>query len=150
QWSVAQPSVGSQVFMYRIRRASWPSSVTRPPPSSTTSGLLLNTRAVAAILIVTGCGPQSNVMTPPLATALTTAAEVQLAGLPLPTTWSGDEASAAPAPGGMAAPPEGLPGAGCAAVTRVMLRARWREPAVSARLVSRLGEGRPWPPTTAD
>ena len=72
--------------MYRIRRASWPSSVTRPPPSITTSGLSLNTFAVAAILIVTGFGPQSKVMTPPLATALTTAAEVQLAGVPLPIT----------------------------------------------------------------
>ena len=131
--------------MYRIRRASWPSSVTWPPPSITTSGLSLKTFAVAAIVIVTGFGPQSKVMTPPLATALTTAAEVQLAGVPLPITWSGEDESAAPAPGGTGALPSGLPGAGCAAVIRVMDLARWRKPAVSARLMSRFGQNR-WLP----
>ena len=34
--------------------------------------------------MVTGSGPQSKVMMPPAATAATTAAEVQLAGVPLP------------------------------------------------------------------
>jgi hypothetical protein len=44
------------------------------------------TFAVAAILIVTGRGPQSKRITPPARTAATTAAEVQLAGVPRPTT----------------------------------------------------------------
>ena len=74
-----------------------------------TSGRLLKTRAVAAILMVTGAGPQLNVITPPAATAFTTAAEVQLAGVPLPTTWSGEDASASPASGGTGAVPDGLP-----------------------------------------
>ena len=52
----------------------------------TRSGLSLNTLAVALILIVTGLGPQLKAITPPLATAATTACEVQLSGVPLPTT----------------------------------------------------------------
>ena len=47
QWSVVQTRSGSQVFMYRMRRAPPPSSVTRPLPSMTTSGRSLNTLAVA-------------------------------------------------------------------------------------------------------
>ena len=50
---------------------------------------MLATVAVAVMVIVTGSGPQLNVMTPPAATAVTTAADVQLAGVPSPTTWSG-------------------------------------------------------------
>jgi hypothetical protein len=38
--------------------------------------------AVTCITIVTGAGPQSKVITPPLATAATTAPDVQLAGVP--------------------------------------------------------------------
>jgi hypothetical protein len=49
----------------------------------------LLTFAVAVITIVTGLRPQSNVMIPPSATARTTAAEVQLAGVPSPMTWPG-------------------------------------------------------------
>ncbi|HAN36678.1 MAG TPA: hypothetical protein DCQ52_14995, partial [Acidimicrobiaceae bacterium] len=45
------------------------------------------------ITIVTGAGPQSNVITPPSATAATTACDVQLAGVPLPITRSGCEVS---------------------------------------------------------
>ncbi|WP_329172461.1 hypothetical protein [Streptomyces sp. NBC_01477] len=52
-------------------------------------------------------------MTPPLATAATTAAEVQLAGVPLPTVLVGFEVSAARAAAGTAACPSGLPA--CAA-----------------------------------
>src|SRR5580698_10171118 len=37
------------------------------------------------MVMVTGFGPQMNVMTPPRATALTTAADVQPAGVPVPT-----------------------------------------------------------------
>jgi hypothetical protein len=38
---------------------------------------------------VTGAAPQLNVITPPCATAATTAADVQLAAVPVPTTWFG-------------------------------------------------------------
>ena len=61
-----------------------------PPPSSTIRGpfafLIL---AVSRIAMVTGAGPQSNRMIPPAATARTTAAEVQLSGVPRPMTRSG-------------------------------------------------------------
>src|SRR5215475_9825099 len=96
-----------------MRRFPPPLSVTLPPPSSTMSGpVSLRTLAVAASVIVTGPGPQSNVMTPPWATASTTAREVQLAGVPSPITWSGREVSTAVASAGTGAPPAGLPAAG--------------------------------------
>jgi hypothetical protein len=60
----------------------------------------LFTFAVDVIAIVTGFGPQLNVMIPPAATARTTAAEVQLAGRPLPITWSGCRVSTARPAGG--------------------------------------------------
>ena len=75
--------------MYRIWCLPPPLSVTRLPPSRTTRWLVFTTFAVAFIVIVTGFGPQLKVITPPLATALTTAAEVQLAGVPLPMTRFG-------------------------------------------------------------
>src|ERR1700691_947341 len=84
QLSVDQ--VPEQVSENRIRRLPSPLSVTRPPPSSTTRCLVLGTTAVARITIVTGLRPQSNVMIPPAATALTTAVDVQLAGVPWPIT----------------------------------------------------------------
>jgi hypothetical protein len=59
--------------------------------------------------ITTGSGPHANVMTPPLATAATTAAEVQLSAVPLPTTVVGCEVSTACAAAGTAAWPSGLP-----------------------------------------
>jgi hypothetical protein len=62
--------------------------------------------------MVTGAGPQSKVMTPPRATASTTAAEVQVAGVPSPTTWSGCEVSVARASAGTGAWPSGLPAGG--------------------------------------
>src|SRR5690349_2690665 len=96
-----------------MRRSPPPLSVTRPPPSSTTSGpWSLRTLAVAFMAIVTGAGPQSKVITPPAATAATTAADVQLAGVPLPTTRSGRRVSTARASAGTAASPSGLPGLG--------------------------------------
>jgi hypothetical protein len=61
-------------------------------------------------VIVTGAGPQSKVMMPPAATALTTAAEVQLAAVPVPTVRVGWLVSTARAAAGTAACPEGLPG----------------------------------------
>ncbi|GIG88413.1 hypothetical protein Pen02_33490 [Plantactinospora endophytica] len=53
-------------------------------------------------------------MIPPLATAATTAAEVQLAGVPLPTTRVGLAVSTARASAGTLARPFGLPGRGSA------------------------------------
>ena len=89
QSSVVYFCFGSQVFMYRMRILLPPLRVTLPPPSSTTRWLVFTTLAVAVILIVTGFGPQSKVMMPPSATALTTAADVHPAGVPRPITWFG-------------------------------------------------------------
>lgn len=47
---------------------------------------MLTTFAVRVMRMTTGRGPQLNVTTPPFATAATTRADVQLAGVPLPTT----------------------------------------------------------------
>ncbi|GAA3338174.1 hypothetical protein GCM10020358_17290 [Amorphoplanes nipponensis] len=75
----------------------------------------MRTFAVAVMVIVTGAGPQSKVMTPPAATAATTAADVQLPGVPRPTTRSGRRVSSARASAGTGASPSGLPGLGSAA-----------------------------------
>ncbi|WP_308285369.1 hypothetical protein [Actinoplanes hulinensis] len=64
------------------------------------------------MVIVTGCGPQSKVIRPPAATAFTTAAEVQLAGVPSPIVRSGRLVSTARAVAGTVAFPPGLPGFG--------------------------------------
>jgi hypothetical protein len=64
------------------------------------------------MVMVTGAAPQLNVMIPPAATALTTAAEVQLPGVPVPTTWSGLLVFTAFAAAGTAACPAGFPGRG--------------------------------------
>src|SRR5689334_443940 len=95
-----------------MRREPPPSRVTRLPPSSTTWLTELRTFAVAVILIVTGSGPQLKVVMPPAATALTTAAEVQLAGVPLPTVRVGWLVSTARAADGIEAWPPALPGLG--------------------------------------
>src|SRR5689334_21515203 len=95
-----------------MRRLPPPLSVTRPPPSSTTWLLALRTFAVAVIVMVTGAGPQLNVMMPPAATAFTTAADVQLAGVPLPTLRVGWLVSTARPADGTVACPFGLPGLG--------------------------------------
>jgi hypothetical protein len=50
--------------------------------------------------MVTGLGPHEKSMIPPARTAATTAAEVQLAAVPLPTTWVGCDVSTGPAPTG--------------------------------------------------
>ena len=89
QWLVVQVWRLSQVFMYRIRRFPAPLSVTLPPPFSTTCRLVFTTLAVAVMVIVTGLGPQLKLMIPPLATARTTAREVQLAAVPRPITRVG-------------------------------------------------------------
>ena len=90
----------SQVSRYRIWTAFPPLSVTLPPPSRTTCELVFTTLAVACMVMVTGAGPQEKVMMPPAATAATTAADVQLAGVPLPMTRVGCEVSTACAAGG--------------------------------------------------
>src|SRR5947208_2514400 len=64
------------------------------------------------MVIVTGAVPQLNVMMPPAATALTTASEVQLAALPVPTTRVGWLVSTACASAGTVACPLGLPARG--------------------------------------
>jgi hypothetical protein len=48
--------------------------------------LVFRTFAVRGVRMVTGAGPQSKVTWPPRATAPTTAADVQPAGVPLPIT----------------------------------------------------------------
>ncbi|MHA6758511.1 hypothetical protein [Streptacidiphilus sp. PAMC 29251] len=70
------------------------------------------TLAVASIVITTGSGPQEKVITPPAATAATTAAEVQLPGVPWPTVRVGCVLSTACAAVGTAAPPPGFPAFG--------------------------------------
>src|SRR5882724_3254088 len=95
-----------------MRRFPPPDRVTLPPPSSTTRDFVFTTFAVAAMAMVTGAGPQSNVMIPPAATAFTTAAEVQLAGVPVPTTRSGWRVSTGRPSAGTVAPPCGFPGEG--------------------------------------
>ena len=72
-----------------MRRLPAPLRVTNPPPSITTRWWVFSTLAVALITIVTGLGPQLNLMMPPAATSRMTAAEVQLLGVPLPITWLG-------------------------------------------------------------
>ena len=64
------------------------------------------------MVMVTGAGPQLNVMMPPAATAGTTAADVQLSGVPRPISRSGWEVSSASASNGTGASPFGLPGLG--------------------------------------
>jgi hypothetical protein len=63
-------------------------------------------------VIVTGAGPQENVMMPPAATAATNAADVQLAGVPSPTTCVGCDVSTGRPAEGTEACPFGLPALG--------------------------------------
>ncbi|BCJ72578.1 hypothetical protein CS0771_21220 [Catellatospora sp. IY07-71] len=67
------------------------------------------------MVMVSGSGPQSNVMIPPAATAATTALDVQLAGVPFPITRVGFVVFTARASAGTTALPFGLPGAKTAA-----------------------------------
>src|SRR5919199_2756041 len=92
-----------------MRRLPAPLSVTLPPPSRTTRELVFTTFAVAVIVMVTGLLPQLKRMTPPLATAATTALEVQLAAVPVPTVRLALRVSTARASAGTAALPAGLP-----------------------------------------
>src|SRR3954451_7446396 len=92
-----------------MRRRPPPLRVTLPPPSRTTRELALRTFAVAVSRMVTGSGPHENVITPPAATARTTAADVRLAAVPCPTTRVGWDVSTARPSGGTGAWPSGLP-----------------------------------------
>src|SRR5437868_14892229 len=92
-----------------------PLRVTLPPPSMTIFGpVSLKIFAVRVRVIVTGSGPHEKVMIPPSATASTKASDVQLSGVPLPTTVVGWETSSGCASAGTAHLPSGLP-AGMAA-----------------------------------
>src|SRR5690349_6005606 len=84
-----------------MRTAFCPSSVTRPPPSMTVLTLVGRFR-VAVTGIVTAALPQLNVMMPPRVTAVCSAANVQLAAVPVPTTVVGLDTSTACAPAGSA------------------------------------------------
>src|SRR5262245_9469781 len=85
-----------------------PSSVTLFPPSITVSALMAFSDVT---VMVTGAAPQSNVITPPFASAASRAASVQLPGVPSPTTAFGADVSAAwmgsghVGGGGLGAPP---------------------------------------------
>src|SRR5690606_28067705 len=99
--------------MYRMRVVPPPLSVTRPPPSITISGpVSLKTFAGRSSSMTTGSGPQSNVITPPPATASMNASPVQLAGVPSPTTVVGFETFSRPASAGISQCPSGLPAGG--------------------------------------
>ena len=77
------------------------------------------TLAVVVITMVTGLGPQLKAMMPPAATSRTTAADVQLAGVPFPITWLGClESTCRPAAGTWKCP-LGLPKSGTADVLTV-------------------------------
>src|SRR5262245_40074782 len=103
----------SQVAMYRIRLLPPPLSVTLFPPSMTSFvPLSLKTFAGVVRTIVTGSGPQLNVMTPPLATAATNASAVQLAALPIPITVVGEHRLSAWPAAGIVAMPPGQPAGG--------------------------------------
>src|ERR1043165_8316262 len=96
-----------------MRRTPSPERVTRPPPSMTMRGpWSLRTLAVAVMVMIIGAGPQSNVMMPPAATALTTAADVQLAAVPVPTVRVGRLVSTGRAAAGTATLPCEVPDEG--------------------------------------
>src|SRR6266480_894148 len=97
-----------------MRRWPPPLSVILPPPSSTTRALALRTFAVCFKVIVSGAGPQLNVMIPPTPIAETSSSEVQLAGVPLPMIRFGWLVSTACPSAGTAAWPFGLPARGSA------------------------------------
>src|SRR3954469_12760723 len=81
---------------------AWPPSrVTRLPPSMTVF-LLTGRSRVALTAMVTFPEPQLKVITPPFVAAACSAENVQLAGVPLPTTVVGVETSAARARAGRA------------------------------------------------
>ena len=102
----------------------------------TTFGRSLKTFAVAPIGMTTGVGPQSKTMMPPWATAATTAAEVQLAGVPVPTTWSGSEVSARRASTGIGEWPVGFPVAGGGGTIGSRSSARTRNAAICSRVTA--------------
>src|ERR1700739_620264 len=117
-----------------------PLSVTLPPPSITVLRCVFTTFAVAVILIVTGFGPQLNVMMPPSATARTTAADVQWR-----ITWLGWDVFTARAADGTVAWPAGVPERGsrlaapCALVVPLVVAPVVVAPVVVAAVAARAG-----------
>jgi hypothetical protein len=82
----------------KIRTAFPPSSVTLFPPSMTVF-LFVGMFSVALIGMVTAPLPQLKVITPPVATAAWSWLNVQLAGVPLPTTVGLDVSAGCPVAG---------------------------------------------------
>ena len=115
-----------------MRRCPPPLSVTRPRPSRTTRRLVLTTFAVSLSSIRTGPGPQRKRMIPPLATARTTARDVQLRGVPLPTQRSGWEVSTARASGGTGTAATAVDGSSTARATQTVVRTGSRRMGPSA------------------
>src|SRR4051812_42534028 len=78
--------------------------------------------SVCVTAIVTGSGPQSNVMMPPAVTAASSAANGQLAAVPVPTTVVGCDTSTGMPAAGTPAPhiPSGLPLGSMAVVASVV------------------------------
>ena len=89
-------------------------------------------------------------MMPPMATAAATAAPVQLAGVPVPTTRSGWVVSTSWASGGIVAPPPGLPGVEGGGVVVVRAMTLTRNAAAAARVSLRSGQNRPLPQVIAN
>src|SRR3954453_12838696 len=116
-----------------MRRFPPPLGVTLPPPSSTTRRLVLTTLAVAFITILTLPGPQRKRITPPFATARTTAREVQLRAVPWPTQRSGCEVLTARASGGTGTAAAAVAGATRRAAQMVVRPTRIEPPAYAPR-----------------
>src|SRR3954469_13505995 len=70
-------------FTIKISTVPPPLIVILPPPSTV---VLMATVFVLVTVIVTGEGPQLKVTVPPPANAASSAASVQLSGVPVPTT----------------------------------------------------------------
>src|SRR5262252_3618841 len=92
---VRPKSVASQFGLskLRMRTAPPPSRVILLPPSMTVF-FVIGTFNVTVTGIVTGAAPQLNVMTPPAVAAVCSAANVQLAAVPVPITAVGFDVSA--------------------------------------------------------
>src|SRR3954470_11081794 len=127
-----------------MRRFPSPLSVTLPRPSSTTRRLVLTTLAVSFITILALPRPQRKRMTPPLATARTTARDVQLRAVPWPTQRSGCEVLTARASGGTGTAAAAVAGAARRAPQMVMRARRIERPAYAPAAYARS----PMPPTS--
>src|SRR5262245_52115356 len=109
--------------------------------------VLLTILAVLVSVMVIGSGPQLKVITPPLATAATTASPVQLAGVPSPTTERGVDTSSRPASAGTMHLPSGLPAGG--PIAGIIIDRSAGAPAKSAPGVEARSPPAPWSPPPA-